>query len=167
MRVRVQEADAAGDADARLLVDQLRAARLQRGQVAVDVIDLEADVVQALALALEIARDAGVRHDGLQQLDLAVAERQERRLHALLLDRLQLVHVQAERVAVEAHRLVHVAHDDADVVDFLDHAASVSKRCDEGGAYIARSRRMRSSTGGWVSKRPLSADLWSCRGFAK
>ena len=60
-------------------------ARLQRVEITLDVVDLEADVVQALALAVEVARDAGVRDDRLEQLDLAVAEREQRGLHALLL----------------------------------------------------------------------------------
>jgi hypothetical protein len=42
---RVQEADATGDADAGLLVDHFDALELEGGEVALDVVGLEADVV--------------------------------------------------------------------------------------------------------------------------
>ena len=59
-------------------VDQLDAVDLEAGQgLAVRVVDLEADVVEALALALEEAGDAGRVVRRLDELDLRLADRQE------------------------------------------------------------------------------------------
>src|SRR4051794_12642594 len=112
-RRRMQEADAARDADTRLLVDHLDLFALQCGKVVVDAIDLEADVVKTLAALLEIASDAGIGDNRLQQLDLAVTEREERGADTLLRDDLLLAHGKAERIAVEAHRQLGIADDDA------------------------------------------------------
>src|SRR3990172_4677858 len=121
----VQEADAAGDADACLLVDHLDALELQGGEVAFDVVGLKADVVEALALAVEVAGDAVICDDGLEELDLAIAHCEESGLHALLLDCLELVDGEAEGIAPEAHGVVDIADDDADVGDFGGHAAGL------------------------------------------
>src|SRR5438552_8076112 len=98
----MEKADAAGDADARLLVDDLDLPSLQRREIVVYAVDLKADVVEPFAPLVEIASDAGIRDDRLEQLDLAVTERQQRRTDALLGDDLLLAHGKAERVAIEA-----------------------------------------------------------------
>src|SRR5438067_13658319 len=105
----MQEADAAGDADARLLVDDLDLPSLQRREIVVDAINLEADVMEPFAALVEIAGDAGIRDDRLQQLDLAVAEGQQRRPDALLGDDLLLAYGKAERGAIEGHRHLRIA----------------------------------------------------------
>src|SRR4051794_24765441 len=75
----MQEADAAGDADARLLVDDPNLLPLQSLEIVVDAVNLKADVMQPFAALVEVAGDAGLGDDRLEQLDLAVAEREQRR----------------------------------------------------------------------------------------
>ena len=70
--LRVEEADHAGEPLAGRLVDQRNALRLRRLQLRRDVVGREAHVVQALAALLEELRDAAVRIDRLEQLDLAL-----------------------------------------------------------------------------------------------
>ena len=97
---------------------------LERFEVGVDVGRLEADVVQALAFALEEAADGGVGTGGFEKLDLALADGQKSGLNALVFDSVLGVDVEAEGVAVELEGLVEGVDSDADVVDFLDHLFS-------------------------------------------
>ena len=72
--------------------------RMQRlGQVR----DLEADVVEALALALEEARDAGRVVGRLDELDLRLPDPQERDPDVVVRDVRDRLELEAERVAPE------------------------------------------------------------------
>ena len=75
---RVQECDGALGAPARGAVDQLEAIDLEADERLGEVRDLEADVVEALALVREEAGDAGRVVGGLDELDLRLADREER-----------------------------------------------------------------------------------------
>src|SRR5574341_2450053 len=103
---RVQEADHAGDAASRGLVDELDALRFERLQFGIDIGRLEADVVEAFAFALEEAADGRVGPGGLEELDFAGADGEEGRLNTLVLDGVLSVDVEAERVTVEEEGLV-------------------------------------------------------------
>src|SRR3990172_2606768 len=126
-RFRVQEADHPRQPLPRLLVDELHALRLQPLQLRADVRRLEADVVQPFPLALQEPPHRRLRRKRLQQLDLALADGEERGPHALLPHRRRGVHRQPQRLAVEPERLVQAMHRNADVMDLLDHIPSLSR----------------------------------------
>ena len=100
-RARVDERDRALGAAARRRVDQLEAVDLEAEQRLGEVGDLEADVVEALALRGQEARDAGRVVGRLDQLDLGLADRQERDPDAVGLDVHDRLELEAEQVAPE------------------------------------------------------------------
>ncbi len=108
---RVEEADHARQPFARGLVDHLDAGLAGRDQIGGDIGRLETDVMKTLAAIGQIAGDAAVRIDGLDQFDLGVVEREQHTAHTLLLDDAILGDGQAERVAPEAQRGICVGHD--------------------------------------------------------
>src|SRR5438093_1660711 len=83
---RAEEADHSGYASAGLLVDELDSLLLERLEFHVNGGCLEASVVEALPFTLEEATDGGVGAGGLEKLDLALADGEERRSHALVFD---------------------------------------------------------------------------------
>ena len=83
-------------------VDELDAVDLEAEQRLGEVRDLEADVVEALALALEEARDAGRVVGRLDELDLRLADPQERDPDAVVRDVHDRLELEAERVAPQA-----------------------------------------------------------------
>ena len=91
----------------------------------VDVRDAVGDVVQAGPLALEELPDRRVGAERLQQLDVAVADVEQHRLDALLLDGLAVGERHLERPLVERERGVEVVGRDADVVDQPEHGRGV------------------------------------------
>src|SRR5918997_892023 len=93
---------------------------LQRGGAVVDPV---ADVVQALALALEVLGHGRVVAGGREQLDVAVGHLQQRLLHTVGLDHLAVVDLGAERLAVVADRGLEVVDGDGDVVDLGEQHA--------------------------------------------
>src|SRR2546428_14114225 len=118
---RVEEADHTGEASSRLLIDELDAFLLERVEFGVHVGSLEADGVEALALALQETADGGVGASRFEQLDLALGDGEERGFDALVFDRVLSMNVEAEGVAVEGEGVVEGVDGDADVVDLLDH----------------------------------------------
>ncbi len=56
-----------------------------------------------------------------QQLDVALADAQQHRLHALLLHGLAVLHRHPEAIGVEQDGLLEVLHRHADVVDPPEH----------------------------------------------
>ncbi len=64
---------------------------------------------------------AALRVRGLEELDLAVAGREQRRAHALVRDLSLAQKRQPERIPPEAIRPREALDHDADVVDLLDH----------------------------------------------
>src|SRR4051812_8412191 len=76
-RTRVDEGDRSFRPAARSAVDQLESVQLETQERLREVRDLEADVVEALALAREKAGDAGRVVRRLDELDLGLADREE------------------------------------------------------------------------------------------
>ena len=113
----MEERDRALGALARGGVDQLDPVDRQPGQRLGQVRDLEADVVEALPLGLEEARDAGRLVSRADQLDLRFADRQERDPDAVGRDGQDRLELEAQDVPVEAERALEVADDDRDVMD--------------------------------------------------
>src|SRR4051794_24708951 len=105
------------DAAARLLVDQLQAGVADGAERRVDVVAGVGHVVQARAVAGDELADAGILGEGLDQLDVAVADLEQNGLDALLLDRLAVLLAHVELLRVEPHGGVDVRHRDAYVVD--------------------------------------------------
>src|SRR5216684_523820 len=78
-RLWVEKSDAAiAVADHRRLVQKRRALRLKFSERGIDVFDLEADVVEALALFGQPLRGIRLRRRRLEQFDIALADRQHR-----------------------------------------------------------------------------------------
>ena len=102
---------------ARLAVDELHTVRRQPVQARREVGDLEADVVEALALVGQETGHPGGGVGGLDELDLGLADGQERDAHTVALDGQQQLQRQPQGVAVEAQRGLHVTHDDGHVMD--------------------------------------------------
>ena len=93
------------------------------GERGVDVVDAVGDVVEARALALEELADRRVRPERAQELDVAVADVEQDRLDALLLDRLAVRERHRHRALIERQRRVQVVGGDADVIDQAEHPA--------------------------------------------
>src|SRR3990167_9088048 len=86
-------------------------------QVAVELLDLQRDVVNALAALRDELGDDGILRRGFEQLQARLAERQQGHAHLLAGKGLEAGDAQAEGVAVELQRLVERAHGDADVLE--------------------------------------------------
>src|SRR3954470_6609118 len=89
--LRVNERDLrAARADLRFLIDQRCALRLELRERADEIVDLDADVMQALAALLEKLRHARARVGRTDQLDATHAVAEDRRAHFLIGHDLQL-----------------------------------------------------------------------------
>src|SRR5688500_9631340 len=101
-------------------VDQSKPSILQSFQVFLDVVDAEADVMNPLATLFNEPADWRIGRYGLEQLDIRVADREEGSLHALRVDCLDVIDVEAEG-AIDLRRF-NRADGDADVVkDWFVH----------------------------------------------
>src|SRR5712691_9538680 len=113
-RGRMEEGDATGQPRARRLVDEGSASRLEVGEHALDVGRLEANVMEPFAPLGEEPGHAALRVRGLEELDLAVAGREQRRAHALVRDLSLAQKRQPERIPPESIRPREVLDHDAD-----------------------------------------------------
>src|SRR5439155_23277945 len=125
-RARVKERDAAvADPAPRLLVDQpqsVRAAALER----LDHVGAAVGRVVETGPALgEEAADRRLLGERSQELDVRVADAEERRLDALLGDRLAVLERHSETLGVELDRSVEILDCDADMIDCLEHGEAV------------------------------------------
>ena len=114
----------AADPGPRRLVDEAHAgggARVQRGLHRLDAVG---DVVESRPPAAQELAHRGVGPERLEQLDVAVADVEQRRVDALLGHRLAVDEWHAELVAVERERVVDALDGDADVVDRGQHGAA-------------------------------------------
>ncbi len=103
-------------------VDQLQAGDFEAKQRLGEVRDLEADVVEALALRFEEARHARRVVGGFDQLDLRLADGQECDAHVVagnVHDRLEL---EVQHVAPQRERRIDGADDQRDVMNLADVA---------------------------------------------
>jgi len=133
----MEKGDATGQPRARRLVDDGNASRFEVGEHALDVGRLEANVMQPFAPLGEEPGNAALRVRGLEELDLTVAGREQRRAHALVRDLSLAQKRQPERIPPEAIRPREVLDHDADVVDLLDHALSHPLRPSEDYVSVA------------------------------
>src|SRR5947207_6252335 len=116
----MEEGDWALGAAARGAVDELDALDPEPGERGGEVRDLEADVVEPLPLRGEEASNAGRLVGRAHELDLRVANGEERDSHPVggdVLDRLEL---ETERVAIELQRALEVPDHHSNVVDAAD-----------------------------------------------
>ena len=119
-----------------VLMRQMRSAMLD--SLGADVGRLEADVMQPLAATGQELGDAAGLVDGLEQLDLAAPDRQERRAHALIANRRLLGDPETEEVLPEREPLLETPHDEADVMDAAEHVQNPYARA-RSGSLAARS----------------------------
>src|ERR1700678_2684539 len=82
--------------------------------------------MQAAAASREELADRIVGVERLEQLDLALARLEQRRADALLLNRRTLREMQGERGAPDFQPGVEIRHDDADVMNLLEHRCRAS-----------------------------------------
>src|SRR5690606_20434202 len=143
--------------------DQLDAARLQVGQRAADILDLQAQVVDAGPALLQKAGHAAVCGGWLEQLDLAVAGREERDDDLLLRDVLDALQCQAEHIPVKGRGFVNVGDDGGDVIDAFDgHVILLANSSRPAGALWQMAYSSRPAGALWLmaySLRPAGA-LW-------
>ncbi len=118
--VGVNEGDLAREAIAGLLINQLDVLGLEVSQRSANIINLQTDVMQAFAALLKEARDAGVRHDGLEQLQETVANVEQGGLYALVFHDTLLYEAHAKRVAKDRVGFVDALDDDSRVVNVVD-----------------------------------------------
>src|SRR5580698_3062062 len=117
----MEKADHAGQSSAGLLVDELNALRLRAVELALDVLGLEAQVMEPAAALREELADTVIGTERFQQFDLALAGLQQRRLHALILHGLALDQAQPQQVAPQRHRLFEVRHYHAYMMNLFEH----------------------------------------------
>src|SRR5258706_11467773 len=118
----MDERDRALGATARGGVDQLQAVDLEPEQGLGEVRDLEADVMEALALAREEAGDPGRVVGRLDELDLRLADREERDPDPVRWDVRDRLEPEAELVPPQPLRVLDRRHDQRNVVDLAEPA---------------------------------------------
>src|SRR5579862_9590815 len=131
----MEEADHAGQAVARFLIDQLDSLGARRIELARDVVGLEAYVMQSASAPREEFADRIVGVERLEQFDLALSRLEQRGADALLFNRRALGEMQAEGVAPEAQAGVEVRHHDADMMNLFQHRRAIDD--DRGTASVA------------------------------
>ena len=105
-------------------IDQLHAARRELRERGADVVDAERDVVQPGAAPGEEFRDRRIGRGRLQQLETGRTHRDKVRPHPLARHLFRGLHLEPERVAIEAQRRVEIRHRDADVIENGFHTDS-------------------------------------------
>ena len=151
----MQERDArAADAGARLLVDQPQAGGPQLVEGGRDVVDPVGDVMQAGSALFEEAADRRVGRQRRQELDVALADVEQRRLDALLGHRLPVHQRHPVRVAVDGDRGVEIGDREADVVDASEHDGECTLRL---AVRIALAANV--ASGGGLDPAPLAAAM--------
>src|SRR4051812_42819860 len=119
---RVKEGDARiADANTGLRVDQLHTGLLQPAEHVVDVGDGVGDVMKPRAPLLQVLADRGLRTKWPQQLDMALADVEQRGLDPLRFDGLAMGERHPEGLLIEGESPVEVVGGDADVVDPAEH----------------------------------------------
>jgi hypothetical protein len=119
----MHEADAAGQAVAGRLVNQIDALALQLGQVTLDVVGLKSHVMQP-ALPFQETGDSSALAHRLQQLQLAVTEMEKGSANALVFHNFVSRSLKAEDPAVEGGGIVNARDDYPYVVNTLDQVAA-------------------------------------------
>src|SRR5487761_1001793 len=117
----MQKADHPGQPRARLLIDQLNTLRFRPVELALDIVGLEAHMMQSAAAPGEEFRDAAVEVYRLEQLDLALAHLEQGGAHTLLFDRRALGQAQSQSVAPELESRLQVRHDHSHMMNPLEH----------------------------------------------
>jgi hypothetical protein len=95
--------------------------RRKSGEICLDIVDSEADVMQPFAVDLEPAIDRGVCLKGLNELHVRIAGVEIGETDSQALDVLRGDHLEAESVAKLAKRCLRVANGDGDMIEPPDH----------------------------------------------
>ena len=132
------EAYHAGQPIPRRGVYELDSALRQRVQAFLEVFDLEADVVDALAPALYEPRDPAVGVGGLNELELRSTDSDKGGPDSLVFDVLHLRLARPEHLSVEGEGVLYVVDCDADVVDVSGFAGGCLGICAQCGVLRVR-----------------------------
>src|ERR1700686_4920703 len=109
-------------ADARLGVDQLEACRTGRQERGGDVGDAVRDMVKARSALGDELSHRRVLPQRRHELDLALADAQERCFETFMLAGGAMHELRAQRAFIQADRFIEVRDGDADVVDAIRRA---------------------------------------------
>jgi hypothetical protein len=101
----------------RFLINEGDIVGLKPVESSLDVIDFNADVMDALAPLLKEASDTSVSRGGTHQLDVGLTYWQEGNLHLLLSQLTHFAHRQAQRHFVHSQSFLDIVYGNADVVD--------------------------------------------------
>ena len=107
------------------LVDQLEPGLAAAPRASRRCPHLVGDVVQPRSLLGQEPAHGRVGRERREQLDVVLADVQQHRLHALLLDDLAVGDAELEAVAVELQRGLDLLDGHADVVDAAEHGRSL------------------------------------------
>src|SRR5688572_7428181 len=118
-RVEIRDPEA-GVTNTWNLIDQRHALGLELGERLVDVLDFEADVVDAGLAVVAHLRELAVRLDAREELDHRFPDGIERELVGAAGRVLGFVELDAENGLPEVAARFEIANDDADVLDALD-----------------------------------------------
>jgi hypothetical protein len=116
-----QVAQAAGEALAGVFVGEGNALLPESGNLGLNAVAPEGDVVQSLTVLLDVAGKRGVVCRRFDELEVAAPGGEHGGLHAAGRHNALFDDRQSQRVAVEGVRALHAAHGDADVVYVQNH----------------------------------------------
>jgi len=108
----------AARAGSRLFIYQPHIAGFQFGEFRVDVVDLDAQVMNSGAAFGDELSDRSLVSGRFQQFDAAFADGQHRDSHALIFNNFDIGQFQSERVAPETERLVNRTDRDTEMLNF-------------------------------------------------
>src|SRR5579875_473192 len=118
----MQKADHAGQAFARMLIDQGQALCARTLQFPRDIIGFETQMMETAAAPGQELADRVVRTERLQQFYFAAADLQQCGFDALLLNDRAFGELKPQGVAPEAVSLLKPGNHDSDVMDPLQHS---------------------------------------------
>ena len=99
----------------RRFIDQLDPLRTAAGEGAVQILNGEADVMEAWSATVDESRDRGVGGVGLEQLDERITGREAGDVSTVRI--LERMIVEAEQISIERKQLVDRAYGDSNVRD--------------------------------------------------
>lgn len=115
MNERDQRAARAGS---RMLINQPHALSFQLSEFRVDVVDLDAQVMNSGAAFGDELSDRGLVSGRFEQFDAAFADGQHRDSHALIFDDFDFRQFQSERVTPETERIVNRTDRHTEMLNF-------------------------------------------------
>ena len=105
----------------RLFIDKLYALCRKRIKLLIDIVHLNADMMNAFALLFKEFRDSTLRIDRFYELDIGIANTNGCRFNPLVRDILYVIRLQTEDVVKDTQRLISAIDRYSNVINTLDH----------------------------------------------